>query len=185
MVRFAGFRPDEAERGVDVAGPCKGDEQGLVAMVARLAHDKELAGGIGSHGRPFHAHFNALFASIGDQAGEDEAVGVTSELAEFVLMDAVDACPVLRMTVGTVFEGLVELGMHGGHREEHDSDMEPERHWSKEGYGQWRCQRGIRSGDGIMHSSHFADTSTVPMAPARCRMTAPDGNAIEASPAPF
>jgi hypothetical protein len=87
--------------------------------------------------------------------------------------------------VGTVFEGAVELGMHDGHREEHDSDMEPERHWAKEGYGQWRCQRGIRSGDGIMRSSHFADTSTVPMAPARCRMTAPDGNAIEASPAPF
>jgi hypothetical protein len=129
-------------------------------MVARLAHDKELAGGIGSHGRPFHAHFNALFASISDQAGEDEEVGITGELAEFVLMDAVDACPVLRMTVGTVFEGPVELGMHGGHREEHDSDMEPERHWEKEGYGQWRCQRGIRSGDGIMRSSHFADTST-------------------------
>ena len=143
MVRFAGFRPDEAQRSVDVAGPCEGDEQGLVAMVARLAHDKELAGGIGSHGRPFHAHFDALFASIGDQAGEDEAVGITGELAEFVLMNAVNAHPVLRMTVGTVFEGAVELGMHGGYREEHDSDMEPERHSAKEECGPWRCQRAI------------------------------------------
>ena len=64
-------------------------------MVARLAHDKELAGSIGSHGRPFHAHFDALFGSIGDQAGEDEAVGITGELAEFVLMNAVNAHPVL------------------------------------------------------------------------------------------
>jgi hypothetical protein len=112
-------------------------------MVARLAHDKELAGGIGSHGRAFHAHFDALFASIGDQAGEDEEVGITGELAEFVLMDAADARPVLRMTEGTVFEGAVELGMHGGYREEHDSDMEPERHSAKEGYGPWRCQRAI------------------------------------------
>lgn len=90
-----------------------------------------------------HAHFDALFAPIGDQAGEDEAVGITGELAEFVLMNAVNVHPVLRMTVGTVFEGAVELGMHGGYREEHDSDMQPERHSEKEGYGPWRCQRAI------------------------------------------
>ncbi len=76
------------------------------------------------------------------------------------------------MTVGTVFEGAVELGMHGGYREEHDSDMEPERHWAKEGYGPWRCQRAIPTDAwnraiqplrGVEHGVHRAGGRVQPM----------------------
>ena len=35
------------------------------------------------------------------------------------------------------------FSLFGGYREEHDSDMEPERHSEKEGCGPWRCQRAI------------------------------------------
>lgn len=76
------------------------------------------------------------------------------------------------MTVGTVFEGAVELGMHGGYREEHDSDMEPERHWAKEVYGLWRCQRAIPTDAwnralqplrGVEHGVHRAGGRVQPM----------------------
>jgi len=66
MVGLAGFRPDESERPVDIAGPGKGDQQGFVAVVAGFAHDQELAGRIGAHGRSFNAHFYATRSSIGD-----------------------------------------------------------------------------------------------------------------------
>lgn len=112
MVGLARFHPDKPERCVDVAGTGEGNQQGLVPVITRLVHDQEFARSIGPHGRSFHAYLDATRASIGDQAREDQQVGIAGKPLEFVLMNPGDARPVFLMTAGPGLEGDVDLGTH-------------------------------------------------------------------------
>lgn len=86
---------DELQGPVDIARFGKRHQQCLVGMVARLGDDRELARRLGGEPGSLHLHLDAPPAPVGEEAGQDENIGVVRVLFQVGLIGLVGTLFVL------------------------------------------------------------------------------------------
>lgn len=142
----AGFRADELERAMDIAGLRERKQQSLVTVVARLVDDCELAGRVGTERRPLDHHLDAPLHPVGDEAGPDENVGVAGEFLEVVFVGAGGELFVLCVALGFAQRVLLRRSSRGWEAEgcrhvKREEIIREGFHWTRSSHGFLACMR--------------------------------------------